>query len=158
MEWCDSTTPLLSQLINTFDDSKSQAVLLKTLDDGYQKMATARAEIGNNFLNLNRVDGAIDGTLVLIAADFDHRTVEFQNENREFYENFKYKVKHLDNGVSNFKLQLKFELRDITDMRVHTELVKEYLSFVDIPELRDAILKSAEGLHAECASYRKKHQ
>lgn len=154
LEWCDSTAPLL----NGDKHQAEKNLLTSKLNDAIQKISTAREEISYNNLNLNRVAGSIVDVIVSIAADFDKKTIEFQKENRELYENLENKVQHLNSGLDELKAQLKNEIVNIVDLRIQIENVKEYLSLDDIPELRDEIRNAVEKLNSDCISYRKTHE
>lgn len=164
LKWCDTSKPLLAQMIN-HDGCKSQAqrsALTTALNDGIEKMTTTRNEIGNSIPNFNYVIGDIDNVEIRIAADFDNKTIAFKEEHREFYEHLDDKVQHLSDDISDLKFQLKFEVRIIDILRVQTELAEDYLSFDDDPKLHDdfhdIILEYIENLSAECNRYHKRHE
>lgn len=155
LEWCDSTAPLLNQLISGNDGSTKSALATK-LNEGIQKTSTMREEISYNNLNLNRISGTIVSVVVEIAADFDNKTIEFQKENHKLYEHLENKVQNLHSGLDELKSQMRTEVGNILDLRVHIENVKEYLN-IDVPELRDDIRNSAEELNAKCVHYHEIH-
>lgn len=157
LEWCDSAAPLLNHFVSG-NDGSTQSTLTTKLNDGIQKTSTTREEISYNNLNLNRVAGTITTVVVKIAADFDNKTIEFQKENHDLYENLEKKVQNLYSGLDELKSRMRQEVGNIVDLRVHIENVKEYISLNDIPELRDTIRSSTESLKEQCARYHKIHE
>lgn len=165
LKWCDSTTPALNQVINGNDDNKSisQLILLAPiLKDGVQQMQTSQQEIIRSILNFNHVIGVIDRVLFRIAADFNKKTDEIKEKNRQFFENLENKIQYLDTDIDDLKLHLKLEVKTINSLEIQAAVTKGFLVFDEYPqlydELRDDVLKSAERLNAECNGYRKRHE
>lgn len=161
LQWCDSTTPILRQVINGSDAEKSQpleSLLASTLNDGVQIMSTARTVISFNNFNFRTVIRDIGNVLIRITADLDGKTVNFKEENRELYENLKNKIRILNNNVNNFKSQLRFEIVSIDDIRAQIGFLHTILALNVQSELRDEITSSIEKLIAECNGYHKRHE
>lgn len=160
MEWCDSTSPLLNRLFNDNDGSQYQArkiLLISKLNDGIQKLSTARDEMSYNNLNLNRVAGAIITVANLIRSDFDNKTIEFQKENYEQYQNLENKVEHLYSKLNEFKSKMRNEIGHIYDLRGPIESCKTFLILDDIPDIRVDLHSSIKSLDSECIRYRNEH-
>lgn len=165
LEWCGSTTPLLNELINGNNDSKSHALKLRlttSLSDGIHKMQTSQNKITDSISSFNNISGDVVTVQIHIASEFNNKTVEFQSENRKLYENLENTVKNLYADIDNVKTQLRFEVSNIADLKVHTELTKDYLYIGENPaiegDFHDEIIESAKRLSAECNRYHNSHE
>lgn len=164
LKWCDSTIPHLNELINN-GGCKSKVHrnrLESSLDNGVHKMLTTRNEISSSFPNFNSVEADIFMAQIRIAADFEKKTDEFKDNQREFFENLENKLQILGDDIRNLKMQLKLEVQAINDLKVQTELAEDYLSFDEDPALHEQlhhyIIKTAKRLINECNDYRNEHE
>lgn len=165
LNWCDSTTSLLNQLINGNNDSKSHDLKLRLttiLSDGVYKTHASQEKIIESISSFNNVIGEVVTVQIHIASAFGNKTIEFKKENRELYENLENKVKNLYTDIDDLKSQLRVDLINITDLKVRIELTKDYLAIGINPEIQgdfyDEIIESAKKLNSECSRYGKRHE
>lgn len=150
LDWCDSTTPFLNQLINNNDGSKSQvreSLSAPTLNDSSQ-------EIRKIISNLDNLVADIVSALVRIAADFESKTNDFRDANRESYENLEIKFQNLKTDIFDLKLQLRYEAHNIYDLQIQSGNAKDVLDLEKRPEFYEDILES---MIVECNRYHKRH-
>lgn len=157
VDWCGSIRPLLQEFINGDDNLKSQAqkVLSETaLNGSIHKIQALQQEVHNGITNLDNVIKDIVSVLSRISTDFDSKTNEFKEANREIYKNLEIKFQNLELNIKDLRTKLEFEIQDIYDLQIHTEGTKDVLASEVYPEFHDDIVESLKG---DCRKYYTKH-
>lgn len=150
-KWCESTLPLLHQIINEDGPSRSQKnLLLGTLDNGIKRALVSLEELQNITLSYDNVIEVFDNLMGQIAEN--HNISDFQKK----------KVQNLYNDVANLKLQFELEVQITDAMEHHMQDTSIYLLltnnlFNKYPNLHETIHESIKRLIAAINSYRKRH-
>lgn len=152
LKWCESTLPLLNQIINDDGPSRAQKnLLVNTLEIGIQRTWAAHEEFQNITSNFDNVVEVFDHLLPRIA------------ENSEISTFQKNKVQNLNADIVNFKLQLEFEVQISGALEYQMQDTSIYLAltnnlFNKYPNLHENIHESINKLIPVCNIYRKRHE
>lgn len=152
LKWCESTLPLLNQIINDDGPSRAQKnLLVNTLDSGIKKTWAAHEEFQNITLHFDNVIEVFDNLQPLVT------------ENSEFSTFQKNKVQNLHTDIANLKLQFEFEFEISGALEYQMQDTSIYLAltnniFNKYPNLHEAIHESIKKLIPVCNGYRKRHE
>lgn len=78
------------------------------------------------------------------------------NKIKTFHENLDAKVEHATWEIEDIKKILKTEIQHISELKIQTERTEFFVN-LDLKDLRDTIIKSAEALIDRCEDYRTRH-
>lgn len=75
----------------------------------------------------------------------------------EFYETLNGKVEQAFRDIDATKKTLHSEIQSIGELKVKTKETHAFINVDDIPDLRDIVIQSMEGLIEKCMEYRTRH-
>lgn len=152
LKWCESTLPLLHQIIDDDGPSRAQKnLLIGTLDNGIKRTMASNEEFQNITLSFDNVIEVFDKLMGQIV------------ENRNVSDFQKTKIQNLYNDIVNLKLQFEFEVQIGAAMEYQMQDTSIYLAlsnnlFNKYPNIHENIHESIKRLIAVCNSYRKRHE
>lgn len=168
LDWCGAAMPLLQAYHHMIDDDdydKSRAQsndLIKLLTDGIAQIHASQMELSESRVEFNNFMGNIVELQLRIIKNFNNKTADFRETNREFYEELENKLKNLESHISDIKREVKSEIQVITDLKVQISKTKSLIALDAHPDLRNAfhtrLIQFTSNSIMRCEAYQRLHK
>lgn len=157
-EWCDVVTSLLAAYNDhkVVRDSEQRVILIKLLGDGDTIMNNAQNRLQNGSVTFNKSNGQLSMLENRLANDLDANNNESL---KKLIADLNGKIASIREFFDQFictKDHIAKEIREIGDLKVHTEGSKSYILLDDIPDLQHIVAQTTQNVITKCGEYRKK--